>query len=156
MHGRWYAVEASQGSRSHHLWRRNLLPIHQRENCHHKVQNWMGSSHFSNSGDRKPMLTLWKFLLLSEHDYCYQLWNPHHTGEVQSLEVLQHFFVKKISGVSHLSYWDQLSKMKMYCLERRRERYIAIYTWKILEGTVLNIGSDNNAITATWHARRGR
>ena len=106
--------------------------------------------------DRKPMLTLWKSLILSEHDYCCQLWNPHRTGEVQSLEVLQHFFIKKISGVSHLSYWDQLSKLKMYSLERRRERYIAIYIWKILEGTVPNVGSDNNAITATWHARRGR
>ena len=45
--------------------------------------------------DRKPMLTLWKSLILSEHDYCCQLWNPHRTGEVQSLEVLQHFFIKK-------------------------------------------------------------
>ena len=106
--------------------------------------------------DRRPMLTLWKSLILSEHDYCCQLWNPHRTGEVQSLEVLQHFFIKKISGVSHLSYWDQLSKLKMYSLERRRESYIAIYIWKILEGTVPNVGSDSNAITATWHARRGR
>ena len=106
--------------------------------------------------DRKPILTLWKSLILSEHDYCCQLWNPHRTGEVQSMEVLQHFYIKKISGVSHLSYWNQLSKFKMYSLERRRERYIAIYIWEILEGTVPNVGSDNNAITATWHARRGR
>ena len=112
--------------------------------------------HTFQTRDRKPMLTLWKSLILSEHDYCCQLWNPHCTGEVQSLEVLQHFFIKKISGVSHLSYWDQLSKLKMYSLERPRERYIAIYIWKILEGTVPNVGSDNNAITATWLARRGR
>ena len=105
--------------------------------------------------DRKLMLTLWKFIL-SEHGYCCQLWIPDRTGEVQSLEVLQHFLIKKISDVSHLSYCDQLFKLRMYSLERRRDCYITIYIWKILKGTVPNVGSDNNAIVATCHAWRGR
>ena len=103
-----------------------------------------------------PMLALWKSLILPVHDYCSQLWNPHRIGHIQTLEQQQHAFVKKIYSVSHLSYWDQLASLRLYSLERRRERYIAIYTWKILEGLVPNIGTKHAAISAIWHPRRGR
>ena len=69
---------------------------------------------------------------------------------------MQHFFVKRIHNISHLSYWDQLKGLRLFSLERRRERYIVMYTWKILEGLVPNIGSDSAAISANWHPRRGR
>ena len=102
------------------------------------------------------MLTLWKSLCLSEHDYCSQLWNPHRTGYIQSLEQLQHSFVKKIHGMSELSYWDQLKALRLYSLERRRERYIIIYTWKMLECLVPNISEGSAALRSKWHPRRGR
>ena len=35
-----------------------------------------------------------------------------------------------------LKYWEQLGELKLYSLERCRERYIAIYIWRILEGHV--------------------
>ena len=105
--------------------------------------------------DKKPMMTLWKSLILCKHDYCCQLWNPHRVGHIQSLELLQHTFIKKIHGMFHKSYWDQLSDLKLYSLQRRRERYIALYTWKILEGLVPNI-SVVTGINAVWHPRRGR
>ena len=45
----------------------------------------------------------------------------------------------------------------MYSLERRRERYIIIYTWKIMEEQVPNFSySDNEGIKSAWHPRRGR
>ena len=106
--------------------------------------------------DSRPMLTLWKCLILSEHDYCSQLWNPQRKGAIQSLEQLQHVFIKKIHNMSHLSYWEQLAALGLYSLQRRRERYIAIYTWKILEGLVPNIAADEASLTAKWHQRRGR
>ena len=102
------------------------------------------------------MLTLWKSLILSEHDYCSQLWSPLRTGLVQSLEQLQYYFTRKIQNVSHLSYWDQLSALRLYSLERRRERYVAIYTWKMIEGIVPNIATGQAALMAKWHPRRGR
>ena len=102
------------------------------------------------------MLTLWKSLVLSEHDYCSQLWNPQRVGDIQALETVQRSFLKKIQSVSHLSYWDQLSSLRLYSLERRRERYIAIYAWKILEGLVPNIATAENGISSTWNPRRGR
>ena len=104
--------------------------------------------------DKKPMKTLWKSLILCEHDYCCQLWNPHRVGHIQSLELLQHTFIKKIHGMLPKSYWDQLSDLKFDSLQRRRERYIALYTWKILEGLVPNIAVVTG-INAVWHPRRG-
>ena len=38
----------------------------------------------------------------------------------------------------------------MYSLERRRERYILLYIWQIIEGKV------HAGIKTAWHPRRGR
>ena len=105
--------------------------------------------------DRLPMLTLWKQLILSDHDYCSQLWSPDKVGDIQSLELLQRSYLRKIHGMQSLSYWDQLQQLGLYSLERRRERYIATYVWKILEGIAPNI-SDDHGISAQKHPRRGR
>ena len=41
--------------------------------------------------------------------------------------------------------------------ERRRERYLIIYTWRIMEGQVPNISEPNRGgINLKWHIRRGR
>ena len=32
-----------------------------------------------------------------------------------------------------LTYWQQLQQLKLFSLQRRRERYIIIYLWKMLE-----------------------
>ena len=101
------------------------------------------------------MLTLWKSLVLSLHDFCVQLWCPYKTGDIQTLEMIQRSFVRKINGMHEKNYWEQLTDLKLYSLERRRERYIAIYVWKILEGIVPNLGSDSN-IVPNHSARRGR
>ena len=103
-----------------------------------------------------PLLTLYKSLVLSDHDYCSQLWNPSSIGLIQSLENVQHSFTRKIQSVQELSYWDRLSALKLYSLQRRRERYIVIYVWKILEGLVPNISSSSSAIKARANGRIGR
>jgi len=76
-------------------------------------------------------------------------------GDIQLLELLQHAYLRKIRGLHGFSYWEQLRQLRMYSLERRRERYIAIYVWRILEGCAPNI-STSHGITGQWHARRGR
>ena len=105
--------------------------------------------------DRLLMLTLWKQLVLCDHDYCSQLWNPDRVGNIQSLELLQRSFIRRIKGMHHLSYWKQLESLGLYSLERR-ERYIVIYMWQILEGNVPNISDGPSGISSFWHPRRGR
>ena len=101
-----------------------------------------------------PMLTLWKTLILCHLDYCSQLWSPSKTGNIQALELLQKSFVNRIAGMANLSYWDQLSHLRLYSLERRRERYQIIYTWRIIEKQVPNI--DSTPVITQWNPRRGR
>ena len=101
-----------------------------------------------------PMLTLWKQLVLSEHDYCCQIWSPTRAGETQALEAVQKSFVRKIDGARGMSYWEQLKSLKLYSLQRRRERYIIIYIWRILEGQVPNL--ESTPVLSRWHQRRGR
>ena len=104
--------------------------------------------------ERQPMLTLWKQLILCHHDYCSQLWNPGKIGDIQALELVQRSYIRHIRGLQHLTYWEQLKKLGLYSLERRRERYIAIYIWRILEGHVPNF--ETTPISSQWHPRRGR
>ena len=54
-----------------------------------------------------------------------------------------------------LNYWEQLQALSVYSLESRRERYLIIYVWRIMEGQVPNIFSaDNGGIRTKWHIRR--
>ena len=54
--------------------------------------------------------------------------------------------------VKELHYWDRLKILKLYSLERKRERYQIIYTWKIMEGLVPNL---HTPIIVNWNDRRG-
>ena len=101
-----------------------------------------------------PMLTLWKSLVQSKLDYCSQLWCPLNKGSIQTLEMVMKTFIRRISGMNQLSYWEQLSHLKLYSLERRRERYRTIYVWRILESS--SSDGQTHKIQAKWHPRRGR
>ena len=53
-----------------------------------------------------------------------------------------------------MNYWDRLVLLSLYSLERRRQRYIIIYMFKILKGSVPNL-SGNIRITTFVSERRG-
>ena len=97
------------------------------------------------------MITLYKVLILPVLEYCSVLWCPTGHGQIQLLETIQWSFLRKFANGS--DYWDCLQNMKIYSLERRRERYRIIYIWKILEEMVPNI---NNKVKAVPSDRRGR
>ena len=101
----------------------------------------------------KPMLQLYKSLVLPILEYCSVLWSPSSPGQIKSLDQIQWSFIRKISGTQDLNYWESLKKLKLYSLQRRRERYRLIYVWKILENMVPNI---NNKISSSTHIRHGR
>ena len=60
------------------------------------------------------------------------------------LESVQRRFTSKINGVEHLSYWDRLRSLNLMSLQRRRERFLIIYLWKIINLKV------KNDIGAVW------
>ena len=87
----------------------------------------------------KSMLTLWKSLILPRIEYCCQLWSPHKVTDIVQVEAPQRTFTSKINGLQHLNYWERLKELNLYSLQRRRERYIIIYVWKILEQRVSDV-----------------
>ena len=103
------------------------------------------------------MMTLWKSLVRSKLEYCCQLWNPLKKGDIQCLEQVQRNFLRKVNGMEGLSYWEQLRAISTYSLERRRERYLIIYIWRMIEGQVPNITCAGRVGVETKnHVRRGR
>ena len=102
------------------------------------------------------MITLYKALVRPHLKYACQLWSPLQLGLVRRLEVVQRSYTARIAGVGHLNYWERLQRLKLYSLERRRERYQVIYIFKILTGAVPNFSNARFRIRQTTSARRGR
>ena len=110
------------------------------------------------SRDKDVMLTLWKSLAIPHLDYCSQLWSPSKRSLMQELESLQKSFLNGLTSISHLNYWEKLKELKIYSLERCRDRYRIIYTWCILEGIVpnFNFGQERGGIYSYNNHRLGR
>jgi len=102
------------------------------------------------------MMTLWKSLVTPILDYCSQLWCPIQVGQVQQLEAIQQAYTRKIRFNEHANYWERLSKLKTYSLQRRRERYRIIYVWKILAKQVPNISREGNSGIQILHLENSR
>ena len=69
-------------------------------------------------------------------EYGSQLWSPYWALQVKNinaLEKVQRVFTKHIDRMHDLSYTERLK-----ALQRRRDRYMVTYIWKILEGNVPN------------------
>ena len=105
---------------------------------------------------REPtmMMTLFKAMVIPLLEYCCQLWNPTTIGEIRKLEAVQRTFTARIKNMDKLNYWQRLSHLELYSLERRRERYIILYIWKIINGLVPNFKQEF-AIKTTDSGRRG-
>ena len=103
--------------------------------------------------DSITMMTLFKSLVLPILDYGFQLWSPHLVKHIDQLEKIQRSFTKHITGMQSLEYSERLVSLKLYSLQRRRERYCIIYVWKIIEGLVPNF---SKPIVCSNSERRGR
>ena len=99
-----------------------------------------------------PMLTLWKQLIRCHIEYCFQLWSPK-LGDIQLIESLQASFLRHIS-LHGLDYWECLSKLGMYSLERCREWYTIIHMWRIFENHAPNLSA--TPISCATNPRTGR
>ena len=99
------------------------------------------------------MMALFKSLVLSRLEYGCQLWSPTSVNQINAIENIQRKFTKHITGMHSLPYENRLKHLKLYSLQRRRNRYIAIYIWKIIEGIVPNLSPP---ICMNASERRGR
>ena len=81
--------------------------------------------------DKDVMLLFLKTYLISQLEYCSAVWNPHQINEIEQIEAVQRSFTSKIENMENLDYWERLQHLKLFSLQRRRERFIIIHTYKI-------------------------
>ena len=98
--------------------------------------SWVLSIFHTRSTD--IMLTLYKSMVRSLLEYCCPLWHPIKVSDIQELESVQRTFTSKIAGMKELHYWDRLVRLSLMSLQRRRERFIILHMWKILNGKTSN------------------
>ena len=108
-----------------------------------------------NTRDELLMLTLFKSLVLPILEYACVLWSPQAVGQVREIESVQRYFTSKINNMSNLNYWERLRSLKIFSLERRRDRYAIIYVMKILKGIVPNFTENEYKIQMYNSGRRG-
>ena len=108
------------------------------------------------SRSRDLMIPLLKQLIIPRVEYCAILWDPHSQILINRLESVQKNFTSKINfeGDTRPNYWERLSELKIYSLQRRRERYCILYTWKVLHGLYPNPGIELNNIFPLIHEAR--
>ena len=106
--------------------------------------------------EKNAMMTLFRSLVLPHLEYCCQLWCPHFLRDIRRLEDVQRSFTVRIAGLENKHYWDRLEELKLFSLERRRERYIILYMNKILLGIVPNLHDDRFRIEETRSVRGDR
>ena len=86
------------------------------------------------------MLTLLRSLIFPILDYSCVVWNPHLQQDKVLLESPQRLLTSKIDGMESLDYYQRLKELKLYSAERRRDRYLVLYLFKIIQGRVPNPG----------------
>ena len=87
---------------------------------------------------QEVMLYLYQSYVIPRIEYASILWNPYLVRNIIRLEAVQRTMTSKIDGLQKLNYHQRLRKLKMYSMQRRRERFIAIYMYKIASGLVPN------------------
>ena len=99
----------------------------------------------------EPMMRMFNTYIKSKLEYGSLVWSPSNQTEINKIERIQRNFTSKIEGLESLNYHERLRKLKLYSLERRRERYMIISAWRHIEGLTENILG-----LETGDGRRGR
>ena len=101
---------------------------------------------------RGVMLTLLHCQIQPRLDYTSQLWSPIDQGGINRLEAVQHSFISRIWDLvlERLNYLEKLELLQIYSQERRGERYMVCFLWKISRGLI-------SGYNLKWHRsdRRG-
>ena len=102
---------------------------------------------------REPdvMLQMYKSYVLSRLEYNSPVWHPMLICDTIKVEAVQRTFTHKISGMEEKNYWERLSSLKLYSLQRRRERFIFLHMFKIFT----NLSPNNYNLHFHNHIRLG-
>ena len=89
--------------------------------------------------EAEPMMKMFNSFIRSKLDYCCLIWNPDKKEEIDKIERIQRNFTSKIKGLEEKNYHERLEILKLYSMERRRERFLIINAWQQIEGKKENV-----------------
>ena len=89
--------------------------------------------------EKEPKIKMFNAYIKSKLEYCCIVWSPYEQEYINELENIQRIFTRKIDGMEELNYHEILKKLKMYSLEKRRDRYLIIYGWQQIESIKENV-----------------
>ena len=115
----------------------------------HRMAGWVLRTF--QSSDITLMLTLLKSLVVSQMEYGCVVWTPYDQRNINLLESVQRSFTSKFScfqtydnnlemPICTTNYATRLRILRIYSLQRRRERYAIIYIYKIIRKLIPNPG----------------
>ena len=90
--------------------------------------------------EEKPILTLYKALVLPHMDYCSLIWAPNSAKQKQIVEGVQRYLTRQINRLQGVNYWERLKRLRLFSLESCFKRYQISYVFKCLHGLVPNPG----------------
>merc|ERR1712030_253882 len=91
------------------------------------------------AGEGEPMIRMFGSYIGSKLECCGVVWSPSVKKGMNDIENIQRAFTGGVEGVEELNYHQRLKELKMYSMERRRERYMIIYGYQQLEGIKENV-----------------
>ena len=100
---------------------------------------------------QETMMCLFKSIIRSRLEYLSPLWHPTKQEDIKCIESVQRCFTSKVEGFRDFSYHERLKILGLMSLQRRRERFIIITIWKMLNNIIPN---ELNLITITSERRR--
>ena len=102
------------------------------------------------SRNPEVMLFLYKSYVLPRLEYGSLLWSPYQQKNIVKIEAIQRKITSLIDELKCYNYHQRLRKLKLFSLQRRRERFAAIYMYKLSAGLV-----PNNIQLQFYTTRRG-
>ena len=90
------------------------------------------------SRESEVMLTMYRGYVLSRLEYNSAVWSPALLCDITQVEGVQRTYTSKIAGMEDKNYWQRLSALRLYSLQRRRERFCFLHIWKIYKNLAPN------------------
>ena len=86
----------------------------------------------------ETMMCLFTSIIRSRLEYLSPLWNPSKQEDIKCIESVQRLFTSKVEGLQDFTYHERLRILGLMSLQRRRERFIIITMFKIINNIIPN------------------